>query len=71
MPNSSSTEEMVVTERAALVAFWLAKGAQWTVSEVAERTGLTRQGAEYLLKTMSRVIPIYVDDGRWQEAERE
>jgi DNA-binding IclR family transcriptional regulator len=53
------------------VAFWLAKGAQWTVSEVAERTGLTRQGAEYLLKTMSRVIPIYVDDGRWQEAEGE
>jgi hypothetical protein len=68
MPNSSSIDEMVVTERAAFVAFWLAKGRRWTVADVAERTGLTRQGAQSLLKIMSRVVPIYADGGVWQEA---
>lgn len=67
MPATSTTDDLVITERAALVAFWLAQGARWSTQQVAERTGLTRQGALRLMNTMARVVPIVLNDGAWQE----
>lgn len=61
---------MVARERAAYVAFWLAEGRKFSVRQVAERTGLTRQGALDLLKAISRVIPIYEEDGIWRKTPR-
>lgn len=62
---SESEVMMVAQERAAYVAFWLAEGREFSTQQVAERTGLTRDGALKLLKAISRVIPIYEDNGIW------
>lgn len=56
---------MVTRERAACVAFWLAQGCALSVPQVADRTGLTYDGALKLLKTISRVIPISENNGIW------
>ena len=56
---------MVTRERAAYVAFWLAQGREFSTRQVAERTGLTFSGALRLLKAISRVIPIYEENGIW------
>lgn len=58
-------DEMTVTMRAALVAFLLTRGACLSTAEVAQRTGLTREGAWYLMCKMSLVIPIGLKEGRW------
>lgn len=56
---------MVTRERAAYVAFWLAEGRKFSTAQVAERTGLTIRGALDLLHAISRVIPIYRENGIW------
>lgn len=56
---------MVARERAAYVAFWLAEGREFSTAQVAERTGLTFSGALRMLKAISRVIPIYEENGIW------
>ena len=63
--SDESEAMMVARERAAYVAFWLAEGREFSTAQVAERTGLTFSGALRLLKMISRVIPIYEDNGIW------
>lgn len=65
MSDDESEVMMVTRERAAYVAFWLAEGREFTTRQVAERTGLTVRGALYLLRAISRVIPIYEENGIW------
>ena len=66
MSDNESEVMMVARERAAYVAFWLAEGRTFSTRQIAERTGLSRDGALKLLKAISRVIPIREEDGVWR-----
>jgi len=58
--------ELTAQERAALVTWLLAGGAQMTTGDVATVTGLTPRGARTMLERLSRVIPIRQNEaGRW------
>jgi hypothetical protein len=61
-------DSMVALERAALVAMWLlADGQCLTTREIANRLNMTRDGARYILKAISRKVPVYCDErGRWR-----
>jgi len=58
---------MTTRERCAYVAFWLAQGREFTTRQVAERCGVSQSGALRLLKSISRVIPVYEDKGIWKK----
>lgn len=59
--------EMVVTQRAALVGFRIAEGEEFTTSQIAEMCGLTVEGAKKMMEKASAVVPIYDDeDGVWR-----
>jgi len=53
-------------EKVALVVWHLAHGDGLSTASVADMTGLTRQGAWELMICLSRVLPIYQDNGVWQ-----
>jgi hypothetical protein len=54
-------------ERVAIVVWHLSHGDAFTSAEAGRMLGLTRQGADWLLCNISRVVPIYKDeDNRWQ-----
>jgi hypothetical protein len=55
-------EEYVGQERAAMVAWRFAQGAQLTTQQVADLCGLSYSGAWYLLQRISRVLPIVKDN---------
>ena len=67
MGDDESEVMMVAHERAAYIAFYLAQGREFSTKQVVERTGLTMQSALRLLKTISRVIPIYEENGIWRK----
>jgi protein-tyrosine phosphatase len=56
----------VPTERTAIVVWLLAKGRCMKTSEVADLTGVTRQGAYEIMVRISRVLPIYQADEIWK-----
>ena len=59
--------EYTPREKVALVVWHLAHGDGLSTANVAEMTGLTRQGAWELMVCLSRVIPIYQDNRQiWQ-----
>ena len=59
-------EAMIPTERAAIVTATLLAGRAMTVREVAEAVELTHSGAAKLLARISRVLPVYDEDGVWR-----
>ena len=67
-PVADATQEVVGTiERVATVVYTLlVEEAELTTREVAERTGLTWQGAEQMLDKASRVVPITKYESRWR-----
>lgn len=65
-------DELVAQERAALVAWWLSRGAQMTTRVIAERTGMGYVGAWDMMQKLARVLPIafdklngFDDEGYW------
>jgi hypothetical protein len=63
-------EEMVVTQRAALVGYYIGIGGCFTTQEVAEIAGTTYDGAHKLMDKVSSTLPIYRDDdGVWRRLE--
>jgi hypothetical protein len=58
--------ETTPQQRAALVTWWLVNGEGLRTQDVARITGLTCRGAYRLMESLSVVIPIYLDDHRWQ-----
>jgi len=54
-------EELVAQERAALLAWWLARGGQLTTRQAADKLGVTYLGAWRILQKLSRVLPIVFD----------
>ena len=61
-------EDLVITERAALVAWHLAQGEAMTTCDVAETVGLCRTAAYKLMTKLARVLPIVHLDGVWMVA---
>ena len=63
-------DELTAQERAGLIAWLLAFGARLTTQEIAEMTGLTRQGTWCLMMRLSRVLAIFCnDEGKWCRIE--
>ena len=63
-------EEMVVTQRAALVGYYIGIGGSFTTKEIAEIAGTTHIGAYKLMDKVSGTLPIYRDDdGVWRRLE--
>jgi hypothetical protein len=59
-------DEMATIDRVATVMRWLYEGQTVTILRVANDTGLSRQGAWYLLSRLSSTIHIYNHDGEWK-----
>jgi hypothetical protein len=59
-------DDYTAQERAALVAWHLAHGDGMRIIDVRLLTGLSYRGACHLMFRLSRVIPIYCDEGVWQ-----
>jgi hypothetical protein len=60
------TNDLTITERAALVTWHLAHGEGMTTTNAAEMAELTYDGAYKLMRRLSRVLPIYQNDsGVW------
>jgi len=55
-------EELLAQQRAALLGWAFAHGAQLTTRQVADKLGLTWVGAHVLLEKLSGVIPITRDE---------
>jgi len=60
-----SVRPEIPTERTAVVVAALWERQQFTTREVAELTGLTRQGAFDLMCRIGRVLPIVQIDNTW------
>jgi predicted DNA-binding transcriptional regulator YafY len=62
--------ESTPTERAAQVAYWLANGKRLTTADVAESLQISQRTAQRLFTAVSRVLPVYRDEGGyWMVAE--
>ena len=63
--------DMVVTERAALVGWWLADGARMNVPEIAQRVGLKKKSVYHMMYKIARQLPIALDnEGRWHRIDK-
>jgi hypothetical protein len=58
-------DRMTGVEAAARVMYHLGRGEVMTPAFVSAMTGLSRSHASDLLSEMSRVVPIYSDEGHW------
>ncbi len=59
-------EEMVTTERVAIVVWLLSNGRAMSTAEVAGITGITHGGAWRLLARLCRVLPLTLEDNVWR-----
>lgn len=59
------TAEMVVTERAGVIAWELGRGRRLSNHDVQAMTGLGRSGSWLLMGRLSRVLPVVFYDGVW------
>lgn len=55
--------------RGAYIAIWLKGGSKLSTREIAELTGLSKQGVEFMLDILSGSMPITRIDGKWQWIE--
>lgn len=58
-------EELIPTERVALIVYGLTVGGTVTTAQVAQMTGITHSGAWRMLNKLARVLPLAEEDGRW------
>ena len=56
-------------QRAALVAWYLARGSRLRTCEIARLVGLSERGALDLMWLLSGTLPIYQDRGIWREVD--
>ena len=57
--------QMTAQERAAL-AIWLIAQQPQTTAAIAQRMGMTLEGARVMLMKISRTVPIFHNNGFWQ-----
>ena len=58
--------DLTPQERAALIAWHLAHGEALCPEALMSLTGLTADRCRHLMYELSRVLPIYYEDGYWQ-----
>ena len=59
-------DELLETQRGALVTFWLASGEHLSVGEISGLLGMTPRAADRMLQQLSVVLPFRTDSrGRW------
>lgn len=63
----TDSNEVTPTEKAAEITMMISRGEQFTTAEIAERYSMTWQGADKLLNTISRRVPIYKDETKWRK----
>ena len=61
---------MATIDRVAIVIMWLYEGQPVTIMRVSEETGLTRQGAWYLLSRLSSSLHLHSHDGVWKLTQK-
>lgn len=52
-------------QRAGQVAVWLYQGSRLTTSEIARLTGLTWDGADYMMRMLVLALPITKTGPKW------
>lgn len=69
MSTSSSpvdeTDDLIPTERIALVVYDLCLGKRLTIDAIRRRTGYSQSGAYDLMYRLERVLPIYPGEHGW------
>lgn len=59
-------DELIPTERVAVVLWRLYGGERMTVAEIAQYVGISPRAVRYMLDKVARVLPICQGiDGRW------
>ena len=58
-------EDLTSQERAAVVAWELARGRKLSTKEIRKLTGLSVSGVSRLMTRLARVLPVWRDDGVW------
>lgn len=53
-------------QRAGQVTFWLVQGRKMSTAEIARLTGLSWDGAKFMMEMLSGLLPIVFIDDRWQ-----
>lgn len=59
-------QNLMTTERVALLTWGLMLGTTYTTAQAADLTGLSCDGAYRMLRRVSRVLPIHCENGRWR-----
>lgn len=58
-------EKMITTERVAVVMWELMSGNMLSTAQIADLCGISFTGAWLMMSKISRVRPIYQQDGLW------
>lgn len=69
LPWYGAPNELTPTEKGALLALAFERGGCFTVEELAAQFGMTVNGAQRVLRNLSRVIPIAESDGYWYKVD--
>ena len=56
-------------QRAVKVKEWLDAGERLTMAEIARRTGLTLNGAKYMMAAIAAIQPYHEIYGEWQRVK--
>ena len=56
-------------QRAGQVTFWLVQGRKMSTAEIARLTGLSWDGAKFMMEMLSGLLPIVCADNKWQWLE--
>lgn len=66
LATDSQKREYNAHQKAGLITILLKGGSKMTTDGIAVITGMTWDGAEYMMNMLSGVLPILKIDGKWQ-----
>lgn len=66
MISDDSGFNYVPQERAAVITYYLMSGEVFTTREIAQLACMSMRGVRHIMDRISRVLPVYQDDDRWQ-----
>ena len=66
LPPDDNRRDLNAHQKAGMITFLLIGGSEITTDGIANLTGLTWEGAEFMMNMLSGVLPILKVDGKWQ-----
>jgi hypothetical protein len=69
LTTDNQQREYSAHQKASYVTFLLLQGNELTTAGIATLTGLTWEGAEYMMDMISGVLPIVKVNGKWRKME--